>query len=117
MMSLSEDPTNSQLAVDSDTVKCSPASEKKALHRSREQADVQPRGACPTDKEDCPAWLSEEPTEGSAKVKLPPVTIPANKKRKQKRVLNKNPGQKSKGKLNIAIEPLKEETNESNVHA
>ena len=115
MMSLSDDPTHSQLAVDSDTVKSSPASEKKALHRIREQADAQPCGTCPT--EDCPAWLSKEPTEGSAKVKLPPVTIPANKKRKQKRVLNKNPGQSSKGKLNTAIEPLKEETNESNVHA
>ena len=116
MMSVSDDPTNSQLAVDSDNVKCSPVSETNAPHESDKQVDVKPSGTCPTDREHCPAWLSNEPTEGTAKVKLPPVTIPANKKRKQKRVLNKNPTQNSKGKLTTAIEPLQEETNESNVN-
>ena len=113
MMSLSDDPINSQLAVDDDNTKCSPVSEKSAPD---EQADVNPSGTSPTAREYCPAWLSKEPTEGSAKVKLPPVTVAANKKRKQKRVLNKNPRQNSKGKLNAAIEPLREETNESNAN-
>ena len=115
-MSLSDDPTNRQLAVDGDNIECSPVSEKNAPRESDEQADVKPSGTCPTAREHCPAWLSKEPTEGSAKVKLPPVTVPANKKRKQKRVLNKNPRQNSKGKLNAAIEPLQEETNESNAN-
>ena len=105
MMSLSDDPTSRQLAVDGDNIECSPVSEKNAPRESDEQA-----------REHCPAWLSKEPTEGSAKVKLPPVTVPANKKRKQKRVLNKNPRQNSKGKLNAAIEPLQEETKESNAN-
>lgn len=119
MMSLSDDTTNSQLAVDGDNVKSSPPSEENAHHESNEQADVKPSGTCKTasDQSPSPAWLSKEPSRWPAKVKLPPVTVPANKKRKQKRVPNKNPRENSKGKLNIAIEPLQEETNESNVHA
>ena len=116
MMSLSDDPS-SQLAVDGGNIKYSHVSEKKAPHESDEQADAKPSGTCPTAREHCPAWLSKEPSEGSAKVKLPPVTVPANKKRKQKRVLNKIPRQKSKGKLNAVVEPLQEETNESNANA
>lgn len=116
MMSLSDD-RSSQLAVDGDNIKYSHVSEKNAPHESDEQADTKPSGTCPTAREHCPAWLSKEPREGSAKVKLPPVTVPANKKRKQKRVLNKIPRQNSKGKLNAVIEPLQEETNESNVNA
>ena len=115
MMSLSDDPTNSNSAMDGDNIKCIPASEKNAPHESNEQADVKPSGTCPAAKEQSPAWLSKEPTEGSAKVKLPPMTVPANK-RKQKRVLNKKQTQNSKGKLNRAIEPLQEETNESNAN-
>lgn len=117
MMSHSDDPTNSQPAVDGDNIECSPVSEKNAPHESDKQADVNPSGTCPTAREHCPTWLSKEPTEGSAKIKLPPVTVPANKKRKQKRVLNKNPRQNRKGKLTTVIEPLQEETNESNVNA
>ena len=116
MMALSDDPNSRHLVEDGDNVKCSPVSEKNAPHESDEQADAKPSGTFPTAREQCPAWFSKEPTEGSAKVKLPPVTVPANKKRKQKRVLNKIPRQNSKGKLNAAIEPLQEETNESNAN-
>ena len=119
MMSVSDVPTNSQPAVDGDNIECNPVSEKNAPRESDEKALIKPSGPCPTAREHCPAWLSKEPTEGSAhtKVKLPPVTVPANKRRKHKRVLNKNLGQNSKGKLNTAIEPLQEETNESNANA
>ena len=117
MMSVSDDPTYSQPAVDGDNIECSPVSEKNAPSESDEQAEVKRSGTCPTAREHCPAWLSKEPTEGSAKVKLPPVTVPANKRRKHKRVLNKNLTQNRKGKLNTAIEPLQEETNESNADA
>lgn len=108
MMSLSDDTTN---------VKPGLASEENVHHGSNEEATVKPNGTYSEPRCPSPAWLSREPSQGSAKIKLPPVTIPVNKKRKHQRVTNKNPKQNSRGKLNTAIEPLQEETNESNVNA
>ena len=115
MMSLSDDTTNSQLALNGATVK------QNVHHDSTNgEAVVTPDGTLNTASEPrcpSPAWLSREPSQSSAKVKLPPVTIPVNKKKKQKRDTNKNPKHNSKGKLNVAIEPLHEESNEPNVNA
>lgn len=122
MMSISEDTSNSQSAVEGVNVKSSLPSEenpRRAHQDTNGQADVTPNGTIKTTNGHglSPAWLSMEHNQGPTKVKLPPVTVPGNKKRKPKRVTNKTPRQSSKGKLhvNTSIEPLQEETTESNV--
>lgn len=120
MMSLSAGTTNTQFAVDGVTVKPTLAPEENAYHASNREAVVTPKDTHETasgPRYPPPAWLSREPSQESGKIKLPPVTVPAKKKTKQQKVTNKTPKHNSKGKLNTAIEPLQEETNESNVNA
>ena len=116
MMSLSDDTNNSHLAVDGGDVKSNlpfEGNDNQAFHNANGQAHLTPNGADKTVSEGSPspAWLSKDHNPpGPSKVKLPPVTVPVNTKRKHKRITNKNLNkQGSRGKLSTAIEPLQEE--------
>lgn len=112
MMSVSEDTHTSELATNGVRVKSTlPPDENR---NKQEKGDVTPNKAT-SEHRAAPAWLDKETNQGPSKLKLPPVTVPGNKKRKGQQ--HRNPGQNSKGKLNVAIEPVQEEVMESNANA
>ena len=112
MMSLSEDTYNGELALNGGQVEPRPQPEEN--HNTREQADITPANKAANEHQAPPAWLERQTSQGSFKVKLPPVTAPGNKKKKKH---HRNPRQNSKGKLNAAIEPVQEEMMRENVNA
>ncbi|XP_022779945.1 adhesion G protein-coupled receptor L4-like [Stylophora pistillata] len=115
MMSVSDDANNGNLATGSGRVKSNLALEEngsKASQNVNDQAPVTSSCASKTlsVESSSPAWLSKKHDPGPKRIKLPPVTVPETAKRNHKRIKDKNFKQKSKGKLNSAIEPLQEET-------
>ena len=110
-MSLSEDAYNGKLALNGGQVEPSPPPEEN--HNTHEQTDITPSKIA-NEHRAPPAWLERETSQGSFKVKLPPVTVPVNKKRKKH---HSNKRENSKGKLNAAIEPVQEEVMRQNENA
>ena len=99
MMSLSEDTQNGELAINGAHVTSTPTNEEK--HNT---LDVKPNKV-DNEHRAPPAWLDKETKQGSSKLRLPPVTAQANKKRRR----HTNSRDKSKVKLNAAIRPVQEE--------
>lgn len=97
MMSVSDDASNRKLATGSGNSKSKLLPKENGNDASQNANDRAPVS-------------KTEHDPGPKRIKLPPVTVPENAKRKQKRITNKNLKQGSKGKLNTAIEPLQEET-------
>ena len=116
MMSVSDDASNRKLATGSGNCKSKLLPKENGNDASQNANDRVPVSTDDANKglsmeNSSPAWLSKtEHDPGPKRIKLPPVTVPENAKRKQKRITNKNLKQGSKGKLNTAIEPLQEET-------
>ena len=116
MMSVSDDASNRKLATGSGNSKSKLLPKENGNDASQNVNDRVPVSTDGANKglsmeNSSPAWLSKtEHDPGPKRIKLPPVTVPENAKRKQKRITNKNLNQGSKGKLNTAIEPLQEET-------
>lgn len=116
MMSVSDDASNRKLATGSGNSKSKLLPKENGNDASQNANDRVPVSTDGANKglsmeNSSPAWLSKtEHDPGPKRIKLPPVTVPENAKRKQKRITNKNLKQGSKGKLNTAIEPLQEET-------
>lgn len=111
-LSLSEDTHNSELIINSGAqVGRSPTPEEN--HDAHDHADIIPNKT-PNEHRATPAWLERKASQGSAKVKLPPVSASVNKKKKKH---HKKSRENGKGKTNAAIEPVQEEAKTPNVDA
>ena len=113
MLSLSEDTHNSEVIINSraQVGRRSPTPDEN--HDAHDQADIISNKAT-NEHRATPAWLERKSSQGSAKVKLPPVSASVNKKKKKH---HRNPRDNSKAKTNAAIEPVHEEGKTPNMDA